>query len=88
MSFFASRHPWPAQEYIPAPCDAFRPWSPLKDEAEAQEHIARLIVESGWLHFRHKDMGVVALTYENGILVALSDNAPQSMTTRLGKPNA
>jgi len=79
MSFYASRHPIPHQEYIPAPCDAFRPWSPLKDEEEAKEHVARLIVESGWLHFRHKDMGIVFLTYENNILIDVSENAPREM---------
>ncbi|MDR0934040.1 MAG: hypothetical protein LBM56_02975 [Burkholderiaceae bacterium] len=85
MCFFASRQPMPPTiEYLPAPCDAFRPWSPLKDEAEAEEHVARLIMESGWLHFRHKDLSVVTLTYENGTLVSLSDNAPADMMARLG----
>lgn len=82
MCFYASRRQMPLEEYIPAPCDAFRPWSPLKDETEAKEHVARLIVESGWLHFRHKDMAIVSLTYENGILTALSENALPEMRAR------
>ncbi len=61
MSFFASRHQIPSHEYVPAPCDAFRPWSPLKDEIEAKEHVAKLIVESGELHFKHKDLKIVTL---------------------------
>ncbi len=63
MSFFASRHKIPVNEYIPAPCDAFRPWSPLKDETEAKEHVAQLIVESGQLHSKHKDLQIVTLIF-------------------------
>lgn len=88
MCFYASRQQIPHKEYIPAPCDAFRPWSPLKDEAEAKEYVARLIAESGWLHFRHKDMGIVFLTYENDVLTNLSDNAPPEMLARHGKKKA
>ena len=65
MSFFASRHKISAHEYVPVPCDAFRPWSPLKDETEAKEHVAQLIVESGQLHFKHKDLEIVTLNYQN-----------------------
>lgn len=79
MCFYASRQQIPHQEYIPAPCDAFRPWSPLKDDAEAKEHVARLIVESGYLHFKHKDMAIVFLIYENDILIDLSENALSEM---------
>lgn len=83
MSFFASRQPMNPLEYVPAPCDGFRPWSPLKNDAEAEEHIARLIVESGWLHFKHKDLAIITLTYENNVLTDLSDNAPSKLTAML-----
>jgi len=85
MCFYASRQQIPHQEYIPAPCDAFRPWSPLKDEAEAKEDVARMIAESGWLHFRHKDMGIVFITYENDRQTGLSNNAPPEMHARPGE---
>jgi hypothetical protein len=84
MCFYASRHQMNPQEYVPAPCDAFRPWSPLKDEAEAEEHVARMIVESGLLHSKHKDLGVVTLTYQNNVLTDISSNAPPKMRSMLG----
>jgi len=81
--FFASRQPIPFPEYVPAPCDAFRPWSPLQDEGEAEEAVAKEILEIGRLHFKHRDMGIVTLTYENGRLAHVSGNAPVVIQSRL-----
>lgn len=81
MCFFASRQPMNPEEYVPAPCDAFRPWSPLKDDKEAEKEIARLIVESGRLHFRHKDISVITLTGENGAPVDPGHPASAEMTS-------
>ena len=88
MCFFASRQQMNPQEYVPAPCDAFRPWSPLKDEAEAENHVAEMIVESGKLHSRHPDLGVVTLTYQHDVLIGVSDNAPPGMRSTLNGEKA
>ena len=85
MCFFASRQQIDPQEYVPAPCDAFRPWSPLKNEEEAEHHVAEMIVESGRLHSKYKDLGVVTLTYQNDMLTGISDNAPPGMIAMLGE---
>lgn len=61
MSFFASRFQIADQEYVPAPCDAFRPWSSLKDETMAKEDVAKQIMQSGQLHFKHKDLKIIAI---------------------------
>ena len=86
MSFFASRRPMPSSlEYVPAPCDAFRPWSPLKNDDEALEHVSKLIIEDGRLHATHEDITVVTLTYVNNRLETLSPNAPAALMTRMEK---
>ncbi|MDR1311034.1 MAG: hypothetical protein LBK01_04050 [Burkholderiaceae bacterium] len=64
MCFFASRRKTGEMEYIPAPCDAFRYWSPLRDDIEAEEHVSRQIMESGWLHAVFKDLRIEVIEDE------------------------
>ena len=87
MCFYASRVQIRPDEYVPAPCDAFRPWSPLADDLEAEEEVAKMLVEAGDLHSKHKDLQIITLTYSKGTLTGICENAsPRLRTELLEKP--
>jgi hypothetical protein len=85
MCFYASRQKMSQQEYIPVPCDAFRPWSPSGDDQEAQEQVAEMIAESGLLHSKIEGLQIITLTYSQGELVNICEKASPAIKSELSK---
>ena len=83
MCFYASRVQITPDEYVPVPCDAFRPWSPEEDDLKAEEEVAKKLVEIGDLHWKQKDLQIIALTYSQGTLIDIGENASPKLREKL-----
>ena len=83
MCFYASRVQINPDEYVPAPCDAFRPWSPLQDDQDAEDEVAKMLLEIGDLHSKLKDIQIITLTYLQGRLINICERASPHLRSKL-----